>query len=271
MAEVEYYQGALTGQEIDALPNRLGNLNLLINGYFPIPVNQRGQTIYNASGSGWTIDGWYKRNAATVSLQSDGLHLTYPDDGALKGLNQRLPDAIARQLIGKTVTVSALVKDVNFPGATGYPRFGLYAANDKGYHTQPITLLNVACESAGLFSGTGVVPDFTTAFTTPYTGLNFAASYANLNPGSITVVAAKLELGESQTLAHLVNGEWQLNDIPGYAEELAKCQRYFQIFRTQSKRSTYGADFRPTMATDSPTLGTITIGGTTYYTASSEP
>jgi hypothetical protein len=81
----------------------------------------------------------------------------------------------------------------------------------------------------------------------------------------------KLELGESQTLAHLVNGEWQLNDIPNYAEELAKCQRYFQIFRTQSKRSTYGADFRPTIATDSPTLGTITIGGTTYYTASSEP
>ena len=42
-----------------------------------------------------------------------------------------------------------------------------------------------------------------------------------------TFVAAKLELGSQQTLAHQdEDGNWTLNDIPDYGEELAKCQRY---------------------------------------------
>lgn len=266
MAEVEYYQGVLTGQEIDALPNRLGNLNLLINSYFPIPVNQRGHTIYNESGSVYTIDHWVKRNTVTVSPQSDGLHLTYADDTNLKSIQQPFKNPTIQQLVGKTVTVSVLVKDVSFPTApTAYPKFGLYSAASKIANTTAV--VTGIIRGDGLWSATGVIDE--SVLQNDF--LNFAACYSNTYPGTITIVAAKLELGERQTLAHLVNGEWQLNDIPNYAEELAKCQRYFQIFRTQSKRSTYGADFRPTMATDSPTLGTITIGGTTYYTASSEP
>jgi hypothetical protein len=266
MAEVEFYQGSLTGEEIDALPNRLGNRNLLDNWYFPNPINQRGQTIYNESGNVYTIDRWIKRNAVTVSPQTDGLHLTYADDTQLKGLNQPFTGVDIQQLVGKTVTVSVLVKDVNFPTATSsYPVFGLFSSPYNFAHS--FGVVTGIIRGNGLWSATRVV----TESALDYAFLNFTLCYSREFPGSITVVAAKLEVGESQTLAHLVNGEWQLNDIPGYAEELAKCQRYFQIFRTQSKRSTYGADFRPTMATDSPTLGTITIGGTTYYTASSEP
>ena len=42
------------------------------------------------------------------------------------------------------------------------------------------------------------------------------------------ILAAQLELGSQQTLAHQdQNGNWVLNEIPNYAEELAKCQRYF--------------------------------------------
>lgn len=83
----------------------------------------------------------------------------------------------------------------------------------------------------------------------------------NLNSSEV-ISAVKLELGSVSTLA---------NDAPPcFAEELAKCQRYFQIYRTQALRPTYGVDFRPVMATDTPTLGTITIGGVTYYTASSD-
>ena len=41
-----------------------------------------------------------------------------------------------------------------------------------------------------------------------------------------TFVAAKLELGSQQTLAHQENGNWQLNEIPDYGEQLARCQRY---------------------------------------------
>ena len=42
-----------------------------------------------------------------------------------------------------------------------------------------------------------------------------------------TFVAAKLELGSQQTLAHKdANGNWVLNDIPDYGEQLRRCRRY---------------------------------------------
>ena len=43
-----------------------------------------------------------------------------------------------------------------------------------------------------------------------------------------TFVAAKLELGSQQTLAHQdADGNWLLNESPDYGEQLARCQRYF--------------------------------------------
>ena len=46
-----------------------------------------------------------------------------------------------------------------------------------------------------------------------------------------TFVAAKLELGTVQTLAHQdANGNWELNEIPDYGEQLRQCQRYFYRF-----------------------------------------
>ena len=48
-----------------------------------------------------------------------------------------------------------------------------------------------------------------------------------------TFVAAKLELGTHQTLAHQdANGNWVLNEIPDFGEQLRRCQRYY--FKTAS-------------------------------------
>ncbi|MDO5765664.1 MAG: hypothetical protein Q4P84_08205, partial [Elusimicrobiales bacterium] len=48
---------------------------------------------------------------------------------------------------------------------------------------------------------------------------------------SDTVYCMKLELGDRQTLAHQdENGVWQLNEIPDYGEQLARCQRHQIIF-----------------------------------------
>lgn len=48
-----------------------------------------------------------------------------------------------------------------------------------------------------------------------------------------TFVAAKLELGSQQTLAHKdENGNWVLNEIPDYGEQLRRCQRYFQVLKS---------------------------------------
>ena len=46
-----------------------------------------------------------------------------------------------------------------------------------------------------------------------------------------TFVAAKLELGSKQTIAHQdADGNWVLNAIPNYGEQLRRCQRYFVNF-----------------------------------------
>lgn len=41
-----------------------------------------------------------------------------------------------------------------------------------------------------------------------------------------TILAAKLELGSTQTLAHQEGDKWVLNEVPNYGEQLRRCQRY---------------------------------------------
>lgn len=48
-----------------------------------------------------------------------------------------------------------------------------------------------------------------------------------------TILAAKLELGSQQTLAHQEYGKWVLNEIPDFGTELMKCQRYFEWMDVQ--------------------------------------
>ena len=97
---------------------------------------------------------------------------------------------------------------------------------------------------------------------------------------SFRVIAAKLELGDTQTLAHQdENGNWVLNEVPNYQEQLTRCQRYYQIFPSISTipggvAPTSSAPikkeaFRPVMAKDITTsdYGTITIEGSTFYFA----
>ena len=69
------------------------------------------------------------------------------------------------------------------------------------------------------------------------TGKNIFRAQYNIAPGgSLTLCAAKLEPGLVQTLAHRDKaGNWVLSDPPpNRALELAKCQRYQQVFRDYS-------------------------------------
>ena len=84
---------------------------------------------------------------------------------------------------------------------------------------------------------------------------------------SAAPVASKLESGEGQTLAYQdEDGAWQLLPQPesDYATQLAKCQRYYQIYSTADARPSKAVDCRPAMRTD-PAQGTIAVGDTTYY------
>ena len=78
------------------------------------------------------------------------------------------------------------------------------------------------------FSTAGLITSTFTFNRGTYTGnYKFILSANGALNQAIWIKAVKLEVGSSQTLAHQENGVWVLNDVPNYAEELAKCQRYF--------------------------------------------
>lgn len=203
------------------------NRNLLRNWYFAgggsaagiLPVNDRGQTTY--SGPAYAYNGWYVRGVGVASLTADGVQFTSPNENDYKGLTQSITD-IRSELVGKTVTISILVKDYNMSSHADYPKVGIYAANSATTNTSAI--LTARISGNGLITATGVIPESVM----DYNSLNFSAFYvasgSTMPYGSLTIVAAKVELGDTQTLAHLENGVWIVDDIPRYAEEQAKSQ-----------------------------------------------
>lgn len=205
MKEYVEYEGQHTGPQIDEMLNKaafLSNPNLLDNWYFGKPVNQRGQTGY--TGIGYGIDRWKTINTSSAyTLGGDGLTFTSKN----LRFDQLLENPGA--LIGKTVTFSALIMSNNAAANTALAAL----VNGNAVNTKSIPAGAVGCFSTTFqvaegFEGVRI-----------YTTSGFT--------GDVTVAAVKLELGTQQTLAHQENGNWVLNEIPNYAEELAKCQRYY--------------------------------------------
>ena len=215
-----------TGQKIDDTIDYVTNPNLLDNWYFANPVNQRGQTSWvNPSNWPYSIDRWQITPSSVVSLADDGITVTADLQQALEK---------DRFEFGRTYTFSVLSSD----GRLGKHTFVLTSD----------TNINV-----GLGFG---------YFVCFLSGDNV---WFRIYGDGSTYKAAKLELGSQQTLAHKdANGNWVLNEIPDYGEQLARCQRYFQLYSAADKRPAKAVDCRPVMRTD-PSQGTIAIGGTTYY------
>lgn len=192
--------------KVIATTGQLCNPNLLDNWYFARPVNQRGKTSYDASG--YTIDQWVRRSAdGELTLTANGLK--FASNGGVSDIildqqtELKLPDS------GKA-TLSILVSEFN--------------ASSGRMECQSMDK-TVYIESSGLYTITGD--------TSYFDGQNKIATriYTQNVPsgGSVVVLAAKLELGDTQTLAHKEGDKWVLNEIPDYGEELRKCQRYCRV------------------------------------------
>lgn len=225
---------------VSAVQNTVSRRNLLDNWFFANPVNQRGLTSYSTNNA-YCIDRWKYTGAIPMTLQSDGIRLGDTTSNVVTIIRQIIDNP--QLYAGKTMTYSVLVKDLS--GTDNAKGFIRWYVNDVE-------------QTASIIAG-----ELTTlTLTIPSSPTSLCFDIGTYWNRAFTAVSAKLELGSISTLA---------NDAPpNFAEELLKCQRYFQIYRTQALRPTYGVDFRPVMATDTPTLGTITIGGVTYYTASSD-
>ena len=200
------------------------NPNLLDNWYFvgggsqqgggQFPINQRGQTVY--TGTVYGIDRWKGTNAnANVSIANSGYLRFYGTSGNNVWL-QCWSDNKA--IYGKTITISMLLNNGTLLTASGTLTTSAVSVN-TGFTTTAVGGINFGIYKTS--SG------------------NWFAQIGNVqNGGSVVnadVVAAKVEIGSTQTLAHQENGTWVLNEIPNYQQELAKCQRYcFAINASQN-------------------------------------
>mgnify|MGYP005766436543 CR=1 FL=1 len=188
------------------------NENLLDNWYFvgggsqqgggQLPVNQQGQTSYTSTGYG--IDRWLAVGSGiSVSISDQCLEVSHT--GTTSGeLQQRLP---LTGMQNGVYTFSVLTPE-NLYAVSGNLDF---SSSEFSFSKQlpNLSYIDVCMKTADKESGF------------------FTVRWRSVNPNSVSIIAAKLELGPRSTLARLVDGEWVLNDPPpNFQQELAKCQRY---------------------------------------------
>ena len=171
------------------------NPNLLDNWYFGNPVNQRGKTSY--TGPGYCIDRWI--------IVGTNPQLTVTS-GSIKGVGflvQKAEVYTSSFLEGMQLTLSALMSDNTFGSVTFHLIKGM--ANPKAIRKNDYIVYAEWANTNDFFT------------------VNWKT-----DSEAVGLVAIKLELGPQQTLAHQENGVWVLNEIPDYAEQLLKCQRYLR-------------------------------------------
>lgn len=196
-------KGKFVGFTADNVPGAVDapsggvNPNLLDNWYFGNPVNQRGQTEYTGNAT-YSIDRWWAQYDTTLSIVDGGIKIGGKWD-VQQYFETTLPNA--------TYTLSLLYKD-----RTGSDPLRLLIGN----RTDGDLAQTESKDASGILSVT-----FSTAKLNKV-NFGFTGSIDN----SATIIAIKLELGDTQTLAHKENEKWVLNEIPDFGEQLRRCQRY---------------------------------------------
>lgn len=191
------------------------NPNLLDNWYFGNPVNQRGHTEY--SGNEYTVDRWTQGfdGTLTSTLTDDGIKIVAGNDGTYKNFEQRLLDVPTNS----TFTLSFLVDN--------------YTSVNQIYVGIGIGQFDIKDNLISLTFKTG----------SSILGRKSFGIQVKIGK-TATIKAAKLELGPTQTLAHLENGNWVLNEIPKYEDILSNCQRYaFNVFNPDENYEILGSGF----------------------------
>lgn len=210
----------LISEALKKIPTTSGggiNPNLLDNWYFGRPVNQRGQTEY--TGNGYTIDRW--SGGVALSLKNGFIRITS------SGMYTQIFQTLESDFAGKTFTFSLIVRGT--PGAQCRTLAYDYA-KDVAYGMG--TTHEFVSDGFEMVTVSDTFPSNTPA------KLTFILYPDNADTNlSVDILAAKLELGDTQTLAHKENGVWVLNEIPDFGEQLRRCQRYYRRWT--------GADNKP--------------------------
>jgi len=175
------------------------NRNLLDNPFFA--VNQRDFTSSTTTSAVKTVDRWLINNGAggTTSLNPDGsMHFIANSGSSTISFQQN----VEGDFTGKTLTATALFSDGSIVSATGVApaRTTAYRQFAENTTTKPGFKIGMLATPTSL----------------PY---GYIVQIITAQGKEWNIKAIKLEYGSVSTLA---------NDAPpNYAEELAKCQRYF--------------------------------------------
>lgn len=188
------------------------NPNLLDNWFFGRPVNQRGQTEY--TGDKYTVDRWHLTTDGVLTVADEGIRLT---SGALF---EPFEYELSSFLKGKTVTYSFFFADNTLVTKSAV------IPSTWGNWDSLIEIGDI--QLIGLESGKRI--------------------WARCS-STTTAVAAKLELGDTQTLAHKENGVWVLNEIPDFGEQLRRCTYYAEKVESKDTPAITNSTFVPSGAT----------------------
>lgn len=186
-------------------------------GGVPCYVPKDGGYVRGYTGNGYTVDRWIQGfdGTLTSTLTDDGIKVMAGNDGTYKNFEQPLPDVP----INSTFTLSFLVDNYTFVNQI-YTGWGIGQFN---FHDNLISLTFKTGSSISGRKSVGI----------------------QVKVGKTAIIkAAKLELGSQQTLAHLENGNWVLNEIPKYEDVLSNCQRYvFNVVNSDDNYEILGGGF----------------------------
>lgn len=188
----------------------------------------RGYTGNGYTGNGYTVDRWYFDNdsgSCSLTLTNDGLKfIATASATGISSLKQAIDPTMLSAFAGKTVTLSIL-------GRTDISQQVLFYVNSKVAAANSSPAVNGVCMT-------------TLTYTFPEVLTNaaiFVYGRAYSGAGEGTILAAKLELGPTQTLAHKEGERWVLNEIPKYSRELLDCRTYFVKFGYADKYCILGS------------------------------
>lgn len=161
-------------------------------------VPKDGGYVRGYTGNGYTVDRWILNNANINVKESE---LSISSVACDNNFSQKIESKLWEYMVGKTITISFLVKNI-----TG--RWVVASGNNKIY---------------GTITGIGL-HKFTDKLVESVTDAFHIFSLGGDAGGQIDILAAKLELGPTQTLAHREGDRWVLNGVPNYGDQLRRCQ-----------------------------------------------
>lgn len=209
-----YYMHQYSGEEIDAAVGRA-----LTGGALDTSVtnvsNQLGTFVRPNLLDNWDFSVWQRCSDGEYNGVPDGIYV--PDRWIITSSN----GSVSTKLI-KSTPYGGLSNSVG-------PNCRITQRLENAAQYNKMTLTLSVLKNTGLHSKTIVASNWdnsTDIFA------QFSSAVAWLNAGE-TFIAAKLELGPTQTLAHQdAAGNWVLNEVPDYGEQLRRCQRYYIKYDT---------------------------------------